>query len=99
MPRVLLRYFKYNGSNRKRCAKKIYPQGLLLPDNRGKKAPPNKLIPSEEQFIHDQIQSFPAVESHYCRPDSAVRYLDPSLNITMHREYQSYVLINQSSIF
>lgn len=46
-------------------------------------------MPSEEQFIHDQIQSFPAIESHYCRRDSSVRYLDPSLNITiMHREYQ-----------
>uniref|UniRef100_A0A2A4JVA0 Uncharacterized protein n=1 Tax=Heliothis virescens TaxID=7102 RepID=A0A2A4JVA0_HELVI len=69
--------------------KKMNPQGLLLPENRGKKAPPNKLMLSEEQFIHDHIQSFPAIESHYCRRDSSVRYLDPSLNITiMHREYQ-----------
>ncbi|CAH0698686.1 unnamed protein product [Spodoptera exigua] len=67
---------------------KINSEGILTPDCRGKKVPPNKLSSEDETFIRDHILSYPAVESHYCRQNSEMRYLDASLNIaTLYKEY------------
>ncbi|KAK5644896.1 hypothetical protein RI129_006196 [Pyrocoelia pectoralis] len=36
--------------------------------------------------VRNHIESFPVVESHYCRSDSKRKYLDPSLNINVMYE-------------
>ena len=62
--------------------------GTPQSDRRGKHA---KRVTSEAtiQCIKDHIQSFPAVESHYCRAKSGKLYLESSLNIT--KMYELYV--------
>lgn len=63
--------------------------GVLEKDKRGKHQPSNKLPKDVEEFIRNQILSFPAVESHYCRKSTARKYLDSSLNISiMYRMYK-----------
>ncbi|KAF9411522.1 hypothetical protein HW555_009714 [Spodoptera exigua] len=53
---------------------KINSEGILTPDCRGKKVPPNKLSSEDETFIRDHILSYPAVESHYCRQNIWLQY-------------------------
>lgn len=77
-----------SGGYVKGALNKINSEGILEPDSRGKKVPPNKIKPDDETVIRQHILSFPAVESHYCRSGSDVKYLDASLNIaTMYKEY------------
>lgn len=57
--------------------------GVVEKDMRGKHTPSNKLNNDDEMLIRGHILSFPAMESHYCRPSSKKKYLDPSLNISI----------------
>lgn len=50
-------------------------------DQRGKKEPSNKTSPDVLQNIKAHIESFPSVESHYCRKTTKRQYLDPRLSI------------------
>ena len=50
-------------------------------DGRGKKQPWNKTVDETEQAVIDHINSFPIMESHYSRKDSAKKYLAHDLNI------------------
>lgn len=71
------------------AANKHSSNGALEQDKRGKHQPSNKLPQNVETFIRNQILSFPAVESHYCRQSSKKKYLDPCLNISiMYRMYK-----------
>jgi len=57
-------------------------------DCRGKQASVNKLSLDILDRIKRHIESFPVVESHYCRKNSRRKYLDCKLNITkMHEMY------------
>lgn len=69
--------------------RKVNDYGRLETDERGRHEPHNKLSSAAEQFIKSHIESFPAVESHYCRKSSKKRYLDCSLNVNiMHCMYK-----------
>lgn len=59
--------------------------GMAKPDQRGKK-PSNKKSGDVRDYIRKHIISFPAVESHYCRADSAKKYLDANLYCDKCRE-------------
>ncbi|CAF4832257.1 unnamed protein product [Pieris macdunnoughi] len=61
--------------------KKVSPEGVVMPENRGKKCPPNKLAPEQLDMLKTHILSFPAMESHYCRKNSEYKYLDAGLNV------------------
>lgn len=50
-------------------------------DKRGHKAPPNKTSDLWVLKIKAHIESFVAMESHYCRKDTHKLYLDPTLSI------------------
>ena len=51
-------------------------------DERGRHEPPNKTPPEKLQLVKEQIQSFPAYESHYSRNDNPHRkFLSPMLSI------------------
>ena len=39
----------------------------VSPDHRGKNTPPNKTPDDDRAFVKSHIESFPAVESHYCQ--------------------------------
>ncbi|KAJ8934545.1 hypothetical protein NQ314_013286 [Rhamnusium bicolor] len=60
-----------------------------LPDKRGKKTPINKTPDIMLQKVKAHIESFPTMESHYCRKSSKRLYLDPNLSIS--KMYQLYV--------
>lgn len=45
--------------------KKVISSGILLPDLRGEKEPPNKV--KTDKFIREHILSFPKMESNYAR--------------------------------
>jgi hypothetical protein len=58
-------------------------------DKRGKKAPPNKTKEDDVQFVREHIESFPLIDSHYCRKDSKKRYLASEIKsvTNMYRLY------------
>lgn len=57
-------------------------------EHRGKHSK-NRLNPGRIHEMSSHIESFPAVESHYCRAESKKKFLDPHLNISkMYRLYQ-----------
>lgn len=59
-------------------------------DQRGKKVPPNKIKEDEIEFVKQHIESFPVVESHYCRKDSKKKYLSQDVKsiLNMYRLYK-----------
>lgn len=63
--------------------------GLVSPDKRGKKTPPNKLPDCVRENIRWHINSFPKIESHYSRARSSRMYLGCDLNLA--KMYQLYV--------
>lgn len=57
---------------------------------RGRHSPHNKKSVTTIQKIKSHIESFPAIESHYCRASSQRQYLDADLSIAkMHELYMS----------
>ena len=50
-------------------------------DKRGKQSPGNKIKDEQIRFIHEHIQSFPKMESHYVRKKSKKEYLAHDLSI------------------
>lgn len=54
-----------------------------------KKEPPNKTNPEDIAFVQQHIESFPVMESHYCRKDSKKRYLAPDVK-SMNNMYRLY---------
>ncbi|XP_053395869.1 uncharacterized protein LOC128556009 [Mercenaria mercenaria] len=64
--------------------------GFPTDDSRGKhNVRPNKIHSTIIDDIKDHINSFPRVESHYCRKSSVKEYLDSELNLT--KMYELYV--------
>lgn len=58
-------------------------------DGRGRHAPPNKTADWKLNLIRKHIESFPTMESHYCRADSTRLYLDAKL--TIRKMYAAFV--------
>ena len=55
-------------------------------DGRGRKPAYNKTADREIFAVKQHIESFPAIESHYCRASTSRSYLDPNLTIKkMHK--------------
>ena len=50
-------------------------------DGRGRHTPPNKTADWKLNLIRKHIESFPTMESHYCRADSTRLYLDAKLKM------------------
>ncbi len=56
--------------------------GIVSPDKRGKHdTRANKLPADKLMQVKGHINSFPRVESHYCRKDTSKEYLEPGLSI------------------
>ena len=52
------------------------------------KVPPNKTPEEQANFVRDHINSFPRMQSHYCRASTTAMYLSPDLTISqMYRLY------------
>ena len=69
---------------------KQYTSGLSGTDQRGKHANrPNKVSASSTNIIKEHINSFPRMESHYCRKNTKKEYLSQDLNLT--KMYNLYV--------
>ncbi|GFO11281.1 hypothetical protein PoB_003778600 [Plakobranchus ocellatus] len=71
-----------------RTKRKEQSTGGLKTSLQGKHGCQKKIDDSLIQQVKDHIKSFPIVDSHYCRADSAKKYLDPSLSVArMYRLY------------
>lgn len=67
---------------------KLSPQGICQDDNRGRKPPPNKLTPDDEEFLRRHILSFRPVDSSLYGKKSIKKYLDSNLSFSlMHKMY------------
>ncbi|XP_063636108.1 uncharacterized protein LOC134806715 [Cydia splendana] len=65
--------------------------GLYVEDDkRGKKSPPNKTKIEDVKRVQDHIESFPVMDSYYCRKDSKKKYLYPDAKSVknMYRLYE-----------
>ncbi|CAK1600206.1 unnamed protein product [Parnassius mnemosyne] len=58
-------------------------------DNRGRQAPANKTPGEQIQEVKNHIESFPVIDSHYCRKKTTRKYLEPTLSIS--KMYDLYV--------
>lgn len=58
-------------------------------DQRGRHEPQNKTKPEVMETVKLHIESFPKMESHYCRKSTKREYLDPQLSI--NKMYELYV--------
>ena len=63
---------------------------FITSDMRGKHTTrSNKILAAVDNSIHEHINLFPKVESHYCRQSSSKDYLEENLNIS--KMYSLYV--------
>lgn len=69
--------------------KNLQQGGVVKPDQRGKKTPPNKTPEATIESVMHHIASFPQYESHYSREKSKKNYLGPELNV--EKMYELYV--------
>ncbi|KAK3908282.1 hypothetical protein KUF71_003243 [Frankliniella fusca] len=53
---------------------------VVSPSKMGKKAKRTNIDKHKEETARKHIERFPAVESHYCRKGSTIRYIDEKLN-------------------
>ena len=68
---------------------KVQSTGLLEPDHRGIHNSTPESTQLQSRQILDHINSFPTMESHYCRKNSQHRYLDGDLNLSeMYEDYE-----------
>ncbi|XP_071480958.1 uncharacterized protein [Diadema antillarum] len=71
---------------------KKYEGPFAREDRRGKLPSVNKTSEEDVKKVCEHIDSFPVVESHYCRASSKRKYLDPSLSVSkMYAMYESSV--------
>ena len=61
--------------------KKESVSGATEPDGRGKHGKQSSVSDVNCQKVVDHINSFPVIDSHYCRARTNKKYLDPGLNI------------------
>ncbi|CAH2009717.1 unnamed protein product [Acanthoscelides obtectus] len=73
--------------------------GLFIGHDKRIDSKPHNITPiAIKQQVMSHIDSFPKIESHYCRRDSKKEYLSPELNISiMYRLYQEYCEENDMS--
>ena len=58
------------------------------PNVEGSRKAVNKTSDERESLVREHVESFPRIESHYCRANTAATYLSPELNISeMYRLY------------
>ena len=58
------------------------PEGFVSPDRRGKHTSPNAISVQVRAFVKLHMESFPALESHYCRKRTLRKYADSKFNVT-----------------
>ncbi|XP_047986390.1 uncharacterized protein LOC125226450 isoform X2 [Leguminivora glycinivorella] len=68
-------------------------------DQRGKKSPPNKTKREDVQQVKNHIESFPVMDSHYCRKDTKKKYLYPDAKsvVNMHGLYVDFCKENNEN--
>ncbi|VEN46923.1 unnamed protein product [Callosobruchus maculatus] len=76
---------------RMEALKKSSAYGVVEPDQRGKKAPPQKKSEATINLIRDHIRSLPLVASHYCRSTTKRKYLPSGLSENrLYLDYKDY---------
>ena len=70
--------------------------GPTTSDRRGKNKPWNKTPCDDRQYILNHINSFPVVESHYCRKHSSKRYLSSSLSVVKMYDLYKEKALNEN---
>ena len=85
--RIYTAFKKRNNSN---------STNVILPDNRGKHYNrPFALTEEVNNTVRSHINSFPVMESHYCRDCTKRRYLEEGLSISlMYRMFEKKITID-----
>lgn len=69
-------------------------------DGRGSRVPINKTSTESEQKVVDHINTFPRLESHYCRKKLKRQYLDSKLTIAkMYRLYKEQLTAAKAMVY
>ena len=70
-------------------------------DQHGRHVPKHKMPRKDCHGAKCHITSFPAVESHYCRKDSARKYLEPALSVKFiwRDRYPQWCLEKKYNVF
>ena len=55
--------------------------GIVKPDERGRHESHHRVSEEQKRGVLEHINSFPVVESHYCRAKTNKKYLGAGLNI------------------
>lgn len=73
------------------CMRDVSESGIYMGQHNSKgRKPPNSTKDINVELVKSHIDSFPIVESHYCRKDTKKHYLSSELNIsTMYRLYKN----------
>lgn len=73
------------------CLQNISSTGLYTGYDKRKDTMPANATPLQAQrLVREHIDSYPTMESHYCRRDSTKKYLSPELNLSkMYRMYKN----------
>ena len=74
-----MQVFDINQSHIETALKNRRKSGLVK--NKPAQTPANKTPDAVVKLVKDHIDSYPRVCSHYCRRDSQMEYLDPSLSV------------------
>lgn len=61
--------------------KKDNVTGVVKPDGRGKQQHHQRVSEEEKQGVLKDFNSFPLIDSHYCRAKTNKKYLEAGLNI------------------
>ncbi|CAG9814709.1 unnamed protein product [Phaedon cochleariae] len=69
--------------------KEMGGSSMVSKDMRGKHSPKNKTSDARRTVVKKHIESFPVMESHYCRSKTKRKYISSELNIT--KMYELYV--------
>ena len=78
---------------------KLTGLGICRYDGRGKHSNrSNKVTTNHEAFVQMHIQSFPTVESHYCRKDTKKEYHSPDLSVAkMYSLYHEQCAVKEQT--
>ena len=70
--------------------KKDSVSGVIKSDGRGKHDSHFKIKDEDQQFVIDLINSFPVMDSHYCRAKTNKKYLKYELGLNIEKIHDLY---------
>lgn len=94
MQGILLRHAQYRGKTVTYTSNRS--DTMRCVDKRGKKTGSQRISEENRNVIRKHIESFPTVQSHYCRKTTSRKYLEKHLSIRkMYELYKEKCLLEE----